>query len=167
MPNISKFSNSKRELIGSLMKLQISLKKTQDESGKANILGVPIQISRADTRKINENIYDLTPEMYKALSSTSDTGKTMKNEDDVLLMYNFIRDLGYTGRGGKQTNRKTFFTITLPKLVVEFQKKFFVETPGDSGDLQGEGVKIIIPSNVIDIYTRLEILLTLKFFRSY
>ena len=29
-------------------------------------------------------------------------------------------------------------------------------------DLQGEGVKIIIPSNIIDIYTKLEFLLGLK-----
>ena len=29
-------------------------------------------------------------------------------------------------------------------------------------NLQGEGVKIIIPSNIIDIYTRLEVLLGLK-----
>ena len=28
-------------------------------------LGVPIQISGADTKKINENIYELTPEIYK------------------------------------------------------------------------------------------------------
>ena len=31
-----------------------------------------------------------------------------------------------------------------------------------SDNLQGEGVKIIIPSNIIDIYTRLEVLLGLK-----
>ena len=31
-----------------------------------------------------------------------------------------------------------------------------------SNNLQGQGVKIIIPSNIIDIYTRLEILLGLK-----
>ena len=29
-------------------------------------------------------------------------------------------------------------------------------------NLQGEGVKIILPSNIIDIYTRLEVLLGLK-----
>ena len=34
--------------------------------------------------------------------------------------------------------------------------------PPIENDLQGEGVKIIIPSNIIDIYTRLEILLGLK-----
>ena len=32
----------------------------------------------------------------------------------------------------------------------------------DSNDLQGEGVKIIIPSNITDIYNRLEVLLGLK-----
>ena len=33
-----------------------------------------------------------------------------------------------------------------------------------SDNLEGEGVKIIIPSNIIDIYTRLEVLLGLKLF---
>ena len=59
---------------------------------------------------------------------------------------------------------KLFFTITLPKLVEKIHNKTFVEVTDDPNDLQGEGVKIIIPSNIIDIYTRLEILLGLKFF---
>ena len=63
-----------RQMIGSLMNSKISLKITQDESAKANILGVPIQISGADTMKINENIYELTPEIYRALSDTGYTG---------------------------------------------------------------------------------------------
>ena len=75
-----------REMIGSLMISRNSVKITQDESGRANILGVPIQISEADTIKTNKNIYELTPEIYKALSSTTYTGKTMKNEDDILTM---------------------------------------------------------------------------------
>ena len=33
-----------------------------------------------------------------------------------------------------------------------------------SDDLQGEGMKIVIPSNFIDIWTRLEVLLGLKLF---
>ena len=86
----------------------------------------------------------------------------MKNEDDILTMYNIERDLGYTGVGDKKSNRKTFFTITLPKLVDIIQNKTFDEITDDSDDLQGEGVKIIVPSNIIDIYTRLEILLGLR-----
>ena len=40
-----------REMIESLMDSRNSLKITQDESGRANILGVPIQVSEADTKK--------------------------------------------------------------------------------------------------------------------
>ena len=40
--------------------------------------------------------------------------------------------------------------------------KTFGEITDDSDDLQGEGVKIIIPSILTDIYTRLKIILGLK-----
>ena len=86
----------------------------------------------------------------------------MENENDILMLNNIIRDLGYTGRGDYQSKRKTFLTETLPKLVEENQNKTFEEITNDADDLQGEGVKIIIPSNIIDIYTRLEVLLGLK-----
>ena len=162
LPNSSNFSNSMREMIGSLMRSKNSLRITQDESHRANILDVPIQISGADTIKINENIYELTPEIYKVLSDTGYTGKDMKNESDILMMDNIIRDLGYTGRDDRDSKRKTFFLKKLPKLVNDIQNRTFEEITDDSDDLQGEGVKIIIPSNIIDIYTRLEILLGLK-----
>ena len=45
------------------MRTKNSLKITQDESRRANILGVPIQTSGVDTIKINENIYELKPEI--------------------------------------------------------------------------------------------------------
>ena len=162
LPNSSQFSDSMRQMLGSLMNSKNSLKITQDESGRANILGVPIQISGADTIKINEKIYELTSEIYNALSDTGYTGKTMKNESDILMMYNIIRDLGYTGDDDRNSKRKLFFTKTLPKLVEEIQNRTLGEITDDSSDLEGQGVKIIIPSNIIDIYTRLEILLGLK-----
>ena len=151
-----------REMIGSLMNSRNSLKIIHDESGRANILGVPIQILEADTILINENLYDLTPEIYKALSSTSYTGKTMKNEDDILTMYNTVRVSGYTGVDDKKSNRKTFFTKILPKLVEDIQNRTFTEILDSSDiDLQGQGLNVIIPSNTIEIYTTLEILLGL------
>ena len=112
--------------------------------------------------EINENIYELFPEKYKALSDTGYTGKTMKNESDILMISNIIRDLGYTGVDDRDSKRKIFFTKTLPKLVDDIQNRTFEGITDESDDLQGEGVKIIIPSNIIDIYTRLEILLRLK-----
>ena len=80
MPNSSKLSNAMRQMLGSLKNSRNSLKITQDESGRANILGVPIQISEGDTIKINENVYELTPKIYKALTYTTYNGRTMKDE---------------------------------------------------------------------------------------
>ena len=51
-PISSKFSNSMREMIGSILNSRNSLKTTQDESGRAKFLGVPIRISETNTKKI-------------------------------------------------------------------------------------------------------------------
>ena len=76
-------------------------------------------------------------------------------------MNNIIRDLGYTGRGDKSAKRKTFITITLPKLFEKIQKQTFNEIMDSSDDLQGEGVKLIITSYINHTFTRLETLLGL------
>ena len=156
------FSDQMTKTLGRLMSSANSLKIKSTASG-ATILGVPINTLGGDRIQIKDNIYDLTPEIYKALSYTGYTGDTMKNENDILMLNNIVRDLGYTGIGDNKSKRKTFLTITLPKLVEEIQNKTFEEITLDSdSDLQGEGVKIFIPSNIIDIYTRLEVLLGLK-----
>ena len=50
----------------------------------------------------------------------------------------------------------------LPKEIDKSRDSPLPAIEKESDNLQGEGVKIIIPSNIIDIYTRLEILLGLK-----
>ena len=161
LPNSSMFIDQMTKTLGRLMSSANSLKIKSTPSG-ASILGVPIYTLGGDRIKIKDNIYDLTPEIYKALSFTGYDGKTMKNENDILMLNNIKRDLGYTGIGDHKSFRKTFHTEKLPKLVEEIQNKTFEEITDDSDELQGEGVKIIIPSNIIDIYTRLEVLLGLK-----
>ena len=162
LPNSSIFSDQMTKTLGRLMSSLNSLKITASSSGPT-ILGVPIYTLGGDRIQIKDNVYDLTPEIYKALSDTGYTGKNMKNESDILMMNNIIRDLGYTGREDRDSKRKNFFTTTLPKLVNDIQNKTFEEITDDSDDdLQGEGLKLIIPSNIIDIYTRLEVLLGLK-----
>ena len=161
LPNNSLFSDQMKTTLGGLMFSANSLKINTTRSG-ATILGVPIYTLGGDRLQINDNVYDLTPEIYKASSYTGYTGENLKNENDILMLYNIIRDLRYTGLGDYQSKRKTFLTEKLPKLVKEFQNKTFEESSDNSDDLQGEGVKIIIPSNIIDIYTRLEVLLGLK-----
>ena len=48
----------------------------------------------------------------------------------------------------------------LPKRVAEIESRIVDEEASD--DLLGQGMKFIIPSNILDIYTRLEVLLGLK-----
>ena len=52
----------------------------------------------------------------------------------------------------------------LPKTITKIRNPSLptIENVEDSSDLDGEGVKLINPSNIIDIYTRLEVLLGLK-----
>ena len=161
LPNSSMFSDQMTKTLGRIMSSANSLKIKSTPSG-ATILGVTINTLGGDRIQITDNIYDLTPEIYKALSNTGYIGDTMKNEADILMMNNIIRDLGCTGIGDYKSYRKTFLTEKLPKLVEKTQNKTFEEITDDSEDLQGEGVKIVIPPNIIDIYTRLEILLGLK-----
>ena len=74
-----------------------------------------------------------------------------------------MKHLGYTGVGDRDSKRKTFLAIALPYLVEDIQNRTFDEITLDSdSDLLGEGVKLIIPSNIIDIYSRLEVLFGLK-----
>ena len=138
-----------------------SLRMKSSPSG-ASILGVPIYTLCGDKLRIRDNDYELTPEFYKALSFTGYTGKSMKKEIDILMMSNILNDLGYTGIGDRDSKRKNVSTITLPELDEKTQNKTFDESTDNSDDLQGEGLKIIIPSNIIDIYTKLELLLGLK-----
>ena len=162
LPNSSIFSELMSKTLGRLMSSLYSLKIKPSPSG-ATILGVPIYTLGGDKLRIRDNVYELTPEIYKALSYTGYTGESMKKASDILMMNNIIRDLNYTGDRDKPSKRKTFFTKSLPKLVEEIQNRTFEEITIDSdSDLQGEGVKIIKPSNIIDIYTRLEDLLGLK-----
>ena len=161
LPNSSMFSDAMTKTLGRLMSSYNSLRKKPSPSG-ATILGVPLNTLGGDRIQIKDNIYDLTPEIYKALSYTGNTGNTMKNENDILMLNNIKNDLGYTGAGDYSSKRQTFLTKTLPRLVEEIQNRTFEEITNNS-DLEGQGIeKFIIPSNIIDIYTRLEILLGLK-----
>ena len=81
------FSDQMTKILGRLMSSANSLKILSTPAG-ATILGVPIYTLGGDRIQTKDNIYDLTPEIYKALSDTGYTGKTMKNESDILMMSN-------------------------------------------------------------------------------
>ena len=59
----------------------------------------------------------------------------MEIENDILMINNIVRDNGYTGVGDRPSNRKTFFTKELPKLVEDIHNKTFEDITDDSDDL--------------------------------
>ena len=66
LPNSSMFSDQMTKTLGRLMSSANSLKIISTPTG-ATILGVPIYTLGGDRMQIIDNIYDLTPEIYKAL----------------------------------------------------------------------------------------------------
>ena len=110
LPNSSNFSDLMTKSLGSLMSSANSLRIKPSPSG-ASIPGVPINTLGGDKLRIRDNDYEITPEIYKAVSYTGYTGKCMKNETDILIMNNIINDLGYTSVGDKKSNRKSILHI--------------------------------------------------------
>ena len=146
-----------KDTIKSLKDDSSSIKLVDDGNGNMTILNTPIKLLGGDKLVANNVIYEFNDEIHKALSKSTFTGKSMKKYEDRRVLYNFLKDIGYAKAkfDKNNTSQSKFFT----KLFTQFEniKK---EEPLD---LKGYGIKkIIIPSNIIDIYTRLEILLGLK-----
>ena len=110
--------------------------------------------------KINDNVYELTDEIHEALSSTGNSGKSMRKDSNFLFLNNITNDGGFKRIGDRTKNCKTFLPTVLPKNVAEVESRN--EDKKESDSLEGYGMKVFIPSNRLDIYTILEVLLGLK-----
>ena len=99
--------------------------------------------------KINEKTYNLTPGIQKVLTDTSNIPLKKLNDKDNEIFNNILENLDFEKykaiRGESKSRRYKQFKSN-------FKKR----------NLEGQEVKIIIPCNMIDIYTRLKILLGLK-----
>ena len=88
------------------------------------------------------------------------------NNEDKLTVYDILNNIGfYSMRNTKGLNsaRMKDALNNLPKDIAKIQNPPLPAIDNESDKIEGEGVqKIIIPSNIIDIYTRLEVLLGLK-----
>ena len=111
--------------------------------------GIPVEKVGGNKIKINENVFDITQGIQKVLTDTSNIPIKKLNDQDRVIFINILDSLDFKNykpvRGESKSGRY--------KLSKSNFKKH---------NLEGEGVKIIIPSNIIDIYSRLEILLGLK-----
>ena len=88
------------------------------------------------------------------------------NNDDKEIVYQILKDVGFHNTRhsqGQKSFRHKDAMYNLPNVIDKIRNPPLpsIENISDS-DLEGQGLKIIIPSNILDIYTRLEILLGLK-----
>ena len=134
--------------------------------GKVFWNGVRIKPVRENTIDIIGREYDVTPNIQKYSTKTGSTTKSLNNNEKETV-YDILKDVGFYNRRhnkGLKSFRMQDALYVLPKVIDKMRNPPLpaIENEEDSSDLQGEGVKIIIPSNIIDIYTRLEVLLGLK-----
>ena len=136
-------------------------KLTEDDDRKVYWNGVHINPLGDNRISIKNQEYDITPDIQAYFTNTKHTTQIL---DDIEkeTVYDILQDVGFFDNiphVGLKAARMQDALHILPNEIKRIREPVL---PPIENDLQGEGVKIIIPSNIIDIYTRLEILLGLK-----
>ena len=103
-------------------------------------------------------MYDIKPNFQKYFTNTNLTTKNMDDQDKSTV-YDILKKTGFYS----MTHTKGLYSARMKDALYDLPKEIIkIENVEDANDLECRGVKIIIPSNIIDIYTRLEVLLGLK-----
>ena len=87
------------------------------------------------------------------------------NNEDKSTVYDILKILGsYSTMHTKGLNSVGMqdALYDLSREIAKIQNPSITAIENESDNLEGEGVKIIMPSNLINIYSRLEVLLGLK-----
>ena len=133
--------------------------KTPHDSQQGRVINNhPIKPIRGTEVEINKNKYNITPGIQKVFTDTSyNTAKSM-NDTKKLVFRDILQKTDYYKRlptKGRMSGCDRYIKYELDNEVSRISNL--------NTKLRGEGVeKNIIPSNIIDIYTRLEVLLCLK-----
>ena len=129
-----------------------------DEQRGWMLNNIPIKSPGGTKIQVDEDEYDLTKGIRNVL--TKKTYKSIKslNDNEKVVLRNFLSKTGYYSRKplrGKPSGLDNYIKNDLDNDVRKILKL--------DNNLKGKGVeKIIISSNIVDIYTRLEVLLGLK-----
>ena len=162
-----KFITSTQSLRDTLTHMKGSknfFKLVEDDNGKVFCNEIPIFALGENRITIKKQEYDIKPNIQKYFTNTNLKTKNMDDEDKSTV-YDILKNTGfYSMRHGKGLNsaRTKDAFYNLPKETAKIRNPPLPAIENESDNLEGEGVKIIIPSNIADIYTRLEILLGLK-----
>ena len=122
----------------------------EDENGQRFWNGMPVEMLGDSRIEIKGKDFNITPNLQNVFTDT--TGKSLKKLDkmETITYKQLLKTLNYKNYKPKTGETNSGRYKNTKNILIPI-------------NLQGRGIeKIIIPSNIIDIYTRLEILLGLK-----
>ena len=125
---------------------------------------IPILPKGENRVSIKDKEFNIKPNIQAYFTNTKLTTKHMDNEDKSTV-YDILKNLGfYTMMHTKGLNsaRMQDALYNLLREIAKIRNPPITAIENESDYLEGQGVKIIIPNNIKDIYTRLEVLLGLK-----
>ena len=118
----------------------------------------PIKMLGGTKVKVNDKEYNLTPGVQKVFTDTSYITAKSMSHTEKLVFRDILQNTEYYNRilaKSRMPGRDKYIKIELAN---DVRRILNLDTK-----LRGKGIeKIIIPSNIIDIYTRPEVLLGLK-----
>ena len=114
---------------------------------------------------IKNQEFDITPDIQSCFTNTKLATEILDNIEKETV-FDILKNVGFYAnipKIGFKAARMQDAMYNLPKVIDKIRNLSLptFENISDS-DLEGHGLKIILPSNIMDFYTRLEILLGLK-----
>ena len=115
---------------------------------------------------IKDGEYEISPDIQACFTNTKLTTNFLDNFEEETV-FDILQNVGFYDnipKIGFKAARMKEALYDLPKAIDKIRNPPLptIENVEDSSDLEGLGIKIIIPNNIIDIHTRLEVLLGLK-----
>ena len=148
------------------MKTSKNFFKLKEDDGKVFWNEVHINPLGDNRISINNREYDISPYIQSYFTNTKLTTKFLDNFEKETV-FDILQNVDFYDNIPKirfKAARMKDALYDLPKAIDKIRNLSLstIEIVEDSNDLEGQGVKIIILSNIMDIYFRLEVLLGLK-----
>ena len=156
-------TRSLRDTLTFMQESKNFFKLLEQDDGELLWNKTPIKALGDNRISIKNQEYDIKPNIQKYSTNINLTTENMDDEDK-LTVWDILKNTGFHSmrhKKGVKSARMKDALYNLPREKARIRNPPLPAIENESDNLQGEGVKII-PSNIIDIYTRLEILLGLK-----
>ena len=140
------------------MKGKKNFLKLLEQDGEVFWNKIPIKALGESRISIRNQEYDIETNIQKYFTKTKLTTKNMDYEDKSIV-YDILKITGFYSMKhtkGLKSIRMRDASYNLPIEIAKVQNPPLPPYENEADNLEGEGVKFIIPSNIIDIYTDLK-----------